>query len=85
MFGEANIQNSNVWKSQNSQCKCLKRKSGEFQCFADQKFRIPMFRKAKRHNSNVQKNPNSRIPMFRIAKICNSKVCKRQNSQFQCF
>ena len=84
MFGEANIQNSNVWKSQNSQCKCLKRKSGEFQCFADQKFRIPMFRKAKRHNSNVQKNPNSRIPVFRIAKICNSKVCKRQNSQFQC-
>ena len=33
MFGKAQIHNANVWK----------RKSGEFQCFAEPKFRISMF------------------------------------------
>ena len=36
MCGNAKIHNSNVWK----------RKSAEFQCFAEPKFLIPMFGKA---------------------------------------
>ena len=37
MFGKAKVQNSNVWKNQNS----------EFQCLEKLKFRIPMFGKPK--------------------------------------
>ena len=43
MFGEAKVQNSNVWKSQKP----------EFQCLEKPKFRIPVFGKAKKQNSNV--------------------------------
>ena len=49
MFGIAKVQNSNVWKNQNS----------EFQCLEKPKFRIPMFGKPKNQNSNVWKSQNS--------------------------
>ena len=46
MFGKAKLQNSNDWKSQNS----------EFQCLEEPKTRIPMFGKAKIQNSNAWKS-----------------------------
>ena len=64
MFGNAKIKNSSVWKSQNSQFQCLEkpkiknfidwnRQNSYFQCLEMRKFRIPMFGKAKIHDSNV--------------------------------
>ena len=43
MFGKAKIQNSNVWKFQNT----------EFQCLEMSKYRIPVCGNAKIQNSNV--------------------------------
>ena len=48
MFEKGKVQNSNVWKRQNSQFKCLEK----------EKFRIPMFGIPKIPNSNVWKSPH---------------------------
>ena len=59
MFGIAKIPNSNVWK----------RKSPEFQCFAEPNFTIPMFRKAQTREFQCLEYPKFKIPLFGNAKI----------------
>ena len=64
MFGIVKIPNSILWKSQNSEFQCLEkpkiknsndwnRQNSYFQCLEMPKLRIPVFGKAKIHNSNV--------------------------------
>ena len=65
-----------------------KAKNNEFQCLENLKSRIPVFGKAKIHNSNVLKIkspefqglelPKFLIPMFGKAKIHYSNVWKKQ-------
>ena len=65
-----------------------KAQTREFQCLESPKFRIPMFGKAKIHNSNVWKSQNSQfqclekpkftIPLFGKGKVENCNVWKSQ-------
>ena len=71
MFGKAKIQNSSVWKSQNS----------EFQSLEKSRTRIPVTGKAKLHNSNVSKTENLEFQFFVKAEIKNS-IRKSQKPEF---
>lgn len=74
MFGKAKIENSNVWKSQNSEFQCLENQNPEFQlCWKKPKYRIPMFGKAKIQNSKVWKGENTELDVWKF-----------QNTAFQC-
>ena len=56
MFEKAKIQNSIVWKSQNSQFQSLEKEKSRIPIFGMPKFLIPMFGKVKIHYSNVWKS-----------------------------
>ena len=61
-----------------------KAQTREFQCLESPKFRIPMFGKAKIHNSNVWKSQNSQFHCLEKEKSRIAMFGKAKNKEFQC-
>ena len=61
-----------------------KAQTREFQCLESPKFRIPMFGKAKIHNSNVWKSQNSQFHCLEKEKSRTAMFGKAKNKEFQC-
>ena len=61
-----------------------KAQTREFQCLESPKFRIPMFGKAKIHNSNVWKSQNSQFHCLEKEKPRIAMFGKAKNKEFQC-
>ena len=61
-----------------------KAQTREFECLESPKFRIPMFGKAKIHNSNVWKSQNSQFHCLEEEKSRIAMFGKAKNKQFQC-
>ena len=61
-----------------------KAQTREFECLESPKFRIPMFGKAKIHNSNVWKSQNSQFHCLEKEKSRIAMFGKAKNKEFQC-
>ena len=61
-----------------------KAQTREFQCLESPKFRIPMFGKAKIHNSDVWKSQNSQFHCLEKEKSRIAMFGKAKNKEFQC-